>query len=414
MKIRVLASSVTFAVVIAVLSGCGATDEGGGDTSLTMWTPLTGDDGAYMEEIVDAYNATDPEYTIDFEAVPELYTKISTAYNAGSGLPEFAIIHGANLQELAPAGVIEPITSWLEAEPELVRDNYIDVAWDGAALDGEQFGVPLDLVGIIGYYNIDLVEQYGATSFLDDGVVTVDELLSLEGKLPEGVFAFPPAYNAALVATWVYGQGGSFDPEGGVDLTSPEYKAAYEALIKLQQAGLIAPEDADSAAVFNTGHALFFPDGTWGYTTKTAIDGLNFAEMNSIQLTNKNPVNVLGGHVFAQFADGNLSEAQESGIAAFVEYVRTNSIGWAEAGQVVASREVYDSTEYAAYPQSFLTSTEDALGMIRINNSPYSGYIGVQLGTRTNDIVWERVSVEQGLQEMQDEIAARLEEAAQG
>lgn len=48
------------------------------------------------------------------------------------------------------------------------------------------------------YYNQDLLEKYDVTSWLDDNIVTFDEMMSLAGKMDEGDYVV----NNALLS-WV-------------------------------------------------------------------------------------------------------------------------------------------------------------------------------------------------------------------
>ena len=65
----------------------------GDKNTITFWTPLTGDDGAYMDQLVKDYNATNPEYKVKHVITSDMYTKISTVLNSGKGVPDLSIIH---------------------------------------------------------------------------------------------------------------------------------------------------------------------------------------------------------------------------------------------------------------------------------------------------------------------------------
>lgn len=404
------AAAMTFALV-ALVAAC--TGGAGDDEPLTMWTPLTGDDGAFMQQIVDEYNATGPEFEVRSLASPsgDMYTRMYSVARAGSDIPDLTLVQSPRITEFARSEALSPIDGLTTAQPGLIEENYLEAAWSAATVDGQTWGIPLDLHGIITAYNDDLLTEYDVEHFLDDGLVTVEELLTLEGRLDEGTYAVAGLFIPALVQSWQYNQGGSIgEPDGTVDMTNPRYVAAYEALVQLREAGLIAPEDSDSMQVFNSGRALFMPDGTWGYSGHAAIDGLNFGLTNAVQLTAENPVNLLDSHLFVQMNDPSRSEARDRGVAAFLEYVRTNSLPWAEAGQIVASREIFDSPAYNDYPQAQFTSPEWE-DLIVTDNFEYTAYVGGAFWSTTNDIVFGRVGIDEGLARMDAEIRVRIEMA---
>ncbi|MET9245623.1 extracellular solute-binding protein [Nonomuraea sp. NPDC003709] len=398
------------AMVAALLTGCSSSES----NTLTFWNPLTGDDGAYMRQIVQDYNATKPQYPVTFQPMAEadLYTKVYSVVNAEADIPDVMIMHAARIPEFAGAGVLTTDETLTAAQPQLKRDNYQETAWDAGTVGGKSYGIPLDLHGVIMYYNKDLVAKYDAEDFLDDKVITLDELATLKGKLPPDTYAFAGLFIPGVVDAGVRNLGGSAEPQPGkVEMTSPQFTTVYSKLVQLQKDGLIAPEDSDSMQVFNSGKALFLPDGTWGLSGHRAIKGLNFGLTNALQMSPDKPVNVLGSHQFVQLKDGNRGKERDKAVAAFVEFVRKNSLKWADSGQIPASRQVFESPEYAKYPQSFLTATSEQQSMLKIDATPHAGFISGALWTHSKDIVWGRVPVAQGLETMQKEIEAKIAEA---
>jgi multiple sugar transport system substrate-binding protein len=401
---------VVAALVAAVLTACSSSRS----NTLTFWNPLTGDDGAYMRQIVADYNATKPQYPVNFQPMAEadMYTKVYSVVNAKADIPDVMIMHAARLPEFAGAGVLATNDPLKAAQPELKRDNYLETAWDAGTVGGKSYGIPLDLHGVIAYYNRDLVAKYGAEHFLDDKVVTLDELATLKGKLPKGTYAFAGLFIPGVVQSSVLNLGGNPEPQPGkVEMTSPQFQTVYGKLAELQKAGLIAPEDSESMQVFNSGQSLFLPDGTWGLSGHKIIKGLNFGLTNAIQMSADKPVNVLGSHQFVQLQDGSRDKERDKAVAAFVAFVRKDSLKWAESGQIPASRQVFESPGYAKFPQSFLTSTPEQQAMVKIDNTAHSGFINGALWDHSKDIVFGRVPVPDGLKTMQKEIDAKIAEA---
>jgi len=66
-----------------------------GNKTITFWSVFTGGDGTAMQKIIDAYNATNPEYTVEHIMTEqgELYTKLPLVVNSQSGVPDLCIQH---------------------------------------------------------------------------------------------------------------------------------------------------------------------------------------------------------------------------------------------------------------------------------------------------------------------------------
>ncbi len=152
-------------VVSALLAACGS---GADKNTISFWTPLTGDDGAYMDQLVKDYNATNPEFKVKHIVTADMYTKISTVLNTGKGVPDLAIIHADRVPGYVKQGMLEPMTAVLGAQPEIKEANYLPQAWATGNIGGTQYTVPLDIHSNAMYYNKDLLKKYNAESFLDD------------------------------------------------------------------------------------------------------------------------------------------------------------------------------------------------------------------------------------------------------
>jgi multiple sugar transport system substrate-binding protein len=396
---------------VALVLGAGACAGSDGPEPLSFWNPLTGDDGAFMAQIVEEYNATNPEIEVNFMPAPgaDMYTRLYSVARTGDDIPDLLLLNSPRVPELARSGILDPATSLAENEPTLTEENYLSTAWDAVVVDDEVWGIPLDLHGIVTFYNNDLLEQYDIEHVLDDGLVSVDELMELEGRLDDGHYAITPIFLPALVQNFVFGQGdGVSESDGTLDMTGDRWVRALEALTALHEAGLVAPEDSDSASVFNSGNAVFMADGTWGASGHAAIDGLDYGMTNVVQLDADDPVNVLDAHVFAQMHDPTRDPERDRAVAAFLEHVRTSSLVWAEAGQAVASRDVYEQDAYQDFAQSFLTAPEQE-DVLATDTFEYGPYVMDELYSSTNDIVYGRFTVDVCLERMNSRVGARIE-----
>lgn len=400
----------TLFLLVFVLSGCSTDDK----NTITFWTPLTGEDGAYMDQLVKEYNATEPEIKLKHVITSDMYTKLSTVINSGKGVPDLAIIHADRVPGFVKQNVLEPMTSMLAAQPEIKEENYLPQAWSTGTIDGTQYTVPLDIHSNAMYYNKDLLKKYNAESFLDDDVVTIDEMLSLQGKLDEGDFVV----NDALLGWVILGQlqnvGGDVQKDGKPALNTPEMKAALENVKKIADAGLMTPFGEDGYLMFQSGNVLFSTDGTWSSTAHATVEGLNFGVTNVYSPTADKFTNRSSSHLFAMLNNEARTDEKEQGIGKFLEFIRQNSMEWAKAGQTVASKQVIESPEYKDYMQSFFTSNEKEIESLYIYTYEYYPYVAEAVDKYAADIVRGNVELDATLQTMQKEVEDKIAQGSSG
>ena len=383
-------------VSAALLAGCG------NPNTITFWNPLTGDDGAYMDAMVAEYNETDPEFPVESVITADMYTKVYTVMNTGEDVPDLALIHADRVPQFVDLDMLESIDVLTDAQPGLAQENYLDNAWNAGTYEGAQYTIPLDIHGNVMYYNIDLLEKYDAMSFLDDDVVTVDEMLSLEGKLDEGDYVVNNALIEWVALGNIVNLGGQIsDADGNPTLNTPEMKEVVESLKSIATSGLMTPYGEDGYAIFQGGNVLFSTDGTWTVTAHESVEGLNFDMTNIYSVTPDKFTNRSSSHMFALLDSEERTDEKEVGIAAFLDWMRENSLEWAKAGQIVASRDVFESEAYKEYPQSFFTSSEVQQEASYIFEYKYYSYIEQALGTVLNDMIHGNIEVDEGLEQAQ-------------
>lgn len=405
-----LLTIVSMLLLVIVLAGCSSDDK----NTITFWTPLTGEDGAFMDQLVKEYNATEPEMKVKHVITSDMYTKLSTVINSGKGIPDLTIIHADRVPGYVKQNVLEPMTGILSAQPEINESNYLPQAWSTGTIDGTQYTVPLDIHANVMYYNKDLLAKYGAESFLDDNNVTVEEILSLQGKMEEGDYVV----NDALLGWAMLGQlqnlGGDVQQDGQPAVNTPEMKQAYESVKQIADAGLMTPFGEDGYLMFQSGNVLFSTDGTWSSTAHAAVEGLNFGVTNVYSASPDKFTNRSSSHLFAMLNNEARTDEKEAGIGSFLEFIRQNSIEWAKAGQIVASKQVFESPEYQDYMQSFFTTDEKQIESLYIYTYEYYPYVAEVVDKYSNDIIRGNVDMDETLQTMQKEVEDKIAQGSTG
>lgn len=389
----------TASLSLGLLTGCG------NDNEIVMWTPLTGEDGQVMDQMIDEYNSTDPEFPVSHVVTPDLYTQIYTVMNTGEGTPDLSIIHADRVKGFVDLDMLEPMDDLMNSHDTLQADNYIEQAWDAGTVEDSQYTIPLDIHSNVLYYNNDLLAKYDAESFLDDDVLTFDEIMSLQGELDEGQYAINNALISWVLLAETVNLGGDIsDEEGNPTINTPEMQQAMEALVEVEEAGLMTPNGEDGFAMFQSQNVLFSSDGTWSSLAHDMVEGLDYGVTNIYAFDSETFHNRGSSHLFSMLSSENRSDEKEQGIADFLTWVNEYSITWADAGQIVASREVYESEEFKEYPQSFFTSSEEQLNSLLIFDYEYYGYVEAAINLYINDMLYGNISIEEGLSAAQSEV----------
>lgn len=394
---------------IFLLTACG--DD---PNTIQFWTPLTGEDGAYMDQLVEDFNETDPEFPVNHVITSDLYTQIYTVLQSGSGIPDLSLIHADRVPSFARNGLLVSMESIMDSQNNINEENYIPEAWTAGIVDGVQYTVPLDIHGSSMYYNIDLLEAYGVSHWLDDDVVTIDEMLELEGQLEENHYVVNDALLGWVALAQLQNYGGDVeDADGNPSLNTPEMRSVIEDLRTLKEAGLMTPFGEDGYLMFQSGNVLFSTDGTWSRLAHAQVEDLNFGITNVYSHSSDIFHNRASSHLFSMLISDERTEEKEEGIGEFLEFIRENSIVWAEAGQIVASTSVIDDPSYEEFMQSFYTRDETQESSLHIYNYEYYPFVAEAVDNYIIDVAHGEMDVDDALVAMQRFVEDRVAEGDQ-
>ena len=388
------------------LGACGA-----GKEEVTLWNPFTGADGEFFQKIVDEYNETDPDIKVKNVTVPEMYTKINTVMNSkkDKDIPDLTVIHVERVELFESQELLNSMEKIMENQPDINESNYIDSAWEGGEVDGERYTVPLDVHSSPMYYNIDLVEKY-APDVLDDGVVTIDEIREITPKAKaDGIITYPINVEHWTSMSFTTAQGGSIEKDGLPNLNTPEMKKSLETLKAFVDEGTAQEDGDDPVQLFQSGKSVFFQGGTWDVSGHNEIDGLNWGMTNTPVFTPDIISNWTSSHQFALLKKER-SEEKLIGIGEFLEFARENADVWAESGQNVASRAVFEAESYKKYPQSFLVNEQRELDSLTIYDFKNNGLTMDSLSPYVRDMVYGRLDISEGLEKAQKEADDKIKE----
>ena len=368
---RKLTALVSAGILALSLTACGggnssdgASSEGGGDNTLTVWTWDPAFNILAMKEAEKVYQQDHADFKLDIVEVPwdDLQTKLTTIAQAQSWdeLPDIFLLQNNAFQKN------------VQNYPDLVAsldDSGIDFSEfpDGVKaysnVDGSQYGLPFDAGTAVTALRTDVLEEAGYTvdDFTDitwsDFLTKGKDVLEKTGKpMLSGM-----AGSSDTIMMMLQSAGASlFDAEGNPTITdNATLKAAVEQYKELVDAGVMVEVNSwdeyigtlTNSTVASTVNGIWIvgsiqtaedQSGKWGLTNVPALDGVAGATNYSAN----------GGSSWAISSTGDFDLASDFLKSTFAGSTELYDTILPEAGAVANWIPAGDSDVYAE-PQEF-------------------------------------------------------------
>lgn len=427
MKSKKLISIITAAVMVMSLAACSNANTSSnsetsnttsnttaattastsdGEKTIEFWSVFTGGDGEAMQEIVDAYNATNPEYTVVHRmmAQEDLYQNLPLAVQSGTDVPDLAINHVDRLQLNQENGIYLAMDEYIDANGNITADKYNAAAWNPGEINGSRYAVPLDIHGYLTYYNKDLVEKY-CPNVLDDNVITFDEIAEFAPAAAEdGVYTYALTWARNEFQQWYAQLGGKVTEDG----TEPTLNndTAKKVLTDWKTAienGWCTQDGDDPTNLFGQGQLIFIPEGTWMIGTFDSME-VNYGATYAISYDEAKPISWASSHQFVMPAKEQSAE-KGAAIMDFIAFFQDNSLPWAKVGQCPATVAITDNAEFQEMPQAFFLS-DPSLTMI--SEYKYYGYMVSALDSFVGEVAFGRMDVDEALETYNQQISDNI------
>jgi len=339
-------------------------------TQIAFWGGWTGPDGDIMADLVDQYNAENPDVHVNLTVQqwsPLFDTFIVSASAKES--PDILAMHPQEMPQFVELGLLNPLDDIVAQSDSINPDNYLPSAWDANIYKGALYGIPLDLHMHGLYYNTDLFEEAG----IEAPPTTGEELLEVGRKLtvdangkhpgedgfdPENIvqYAINMHTNHHAFFQWwsLYNQlGGKLISEDGTECVMDLDKAAqaWQFLQDEVYKEHIAPQgQTDYPRDFLSGRTAMLIDGPWRMPALEAAhedSGFNWAS-SVYPLVFDEPAVWGSSHMFTlpTYADPD----KQAEAFKFLEWLAANSTAWAKSGQLPAFKAVMESEEFQSMP----------------------------------------------------------------
>lgn len=420
MNTKKLAGAVLLAGAgFALLTGCGSSSSSssgssstGSKNEITFWNPFVGEDGDNMKKMIDDYNKTDPDFKVKNVSLKEtdMYTKIPTVVNSGKNIPDLNIVHAERIKQYKDNDMLISFDEPLADFPEIKADNYVSEAWNLGELDGERYSVPLDIHSWGVYYNKELLDKYLPTA-LDDNILTFDEISEI-GKKSEkdGIRGLGITWAKPNFLSLFAQEGGKLTEDGTTPtLDTDATKKAIQLYADMYKEKVTTRDGEDPGQLFLSGKMVLYPEGIW-MRNQVKQAPFEWGLTNSPQLTGdlSQTVNWASSHQFVMFKNKARSDEKTKGIMEFLEWVRTNSLEWAKAGQNPATLDLLDNSEYTDMEQSIFVTTPEQQATLKIFDYKYNGYVAEYLDAHALDVIFGKMTTDDFAAGMQKEVADKV------
>lgn len=407
---KTLALVLSLAMLLAASTAMAAVE-------IDYWSVFTGGDGATMQGMVDAFNASQDEVHVNHTPMTadDLYQKIPMTVQTGSGVPDVAVVHIERIPNFVTNEMLYAYDMDLINDAAgIVAENYNQAAWAASDIDGEHYGIPLDVHSYVTYINKDLFDKYDLNEFVADGYITFDEIRQLGDKARAAGYEgeiFNLGWMRAQMLGYYAQEGDGLLSQDGVhpSINNDSMKKAMETMKSLSEDGYTTVKNTDYSSKFYGGELLVWTEGIW---MKAAVvdAGINFEMFPGVCYAPETCKSWTSSHNFVQFADEERTEEEDRAVAKFVNWMGENSLTWAkDAGQCPSHLSINNVEEFKDMPQSFLA---DPARVDELNIYSYE-YWGL-FDTAFSRVGWDFVdamSIEDVLvqieQEINDAIAAQ-------
>ncbi|MBR6028038.1 MAG: extracellular solute-binding protein [Clostridia bacterium] len=353
----------TLAIILSLMMVCMLPMMAHADPiEITYWSVFTGADGATMQGMVDEFNASQSEVHVTHTPMTadDLYQILPNNVATGAAVPSVAIVHIERIPNFISKDMLYSYDLDLIAQAGIKEENYNAAAWARTEINGEHWGIPLDVHSYVTYINKDLFDKYELNEYVEDGYITFDEIRALGDKARAAGYEgeiFDLGWMRAQMLCY-YGQ---LDPnltlsEDGTNpsINNPAMKQAMETMRALSQDGYTTVKNTDYSSKFYSGELLVWSEGIWMMAAARDA-GINFAMYPAVCYSPDVCKSWTSSHNFVQFADENRTEEEDLAVAKFVNWMGEHSYTWAkDAGQCPAHLSINDVAEFKDMPQGFL------------------------------------------------------------
>ncbi|MGN0101163.1 MAG: ABC transporter substrate-binding protein [Dietzia sp.] len=395
--------------------GTGGGASGGGDTgTITFWSNHPGTSKELEQEIIDAFEAENPDLKVNLVDGGSNYEEVAQKFNAaltGGDLPDVVVLSDVTWFNFALNGQITPLGD-LFTEAGVDTGDFVDALLGDYVLEGENYGVPFARSTPLFYYN---KEVWQAAGLPDRGPENWTEFAEWAPRLQDAIGDGKHAiamYDGSNYIDWtaqniVWDFDGAFSRDWDPTFTEDGTIRGVEYVTQLNDDGFLVVS-ADSIVEFGSGLAACALASTGSLAAAKTNANFEFgtaflpgaAEMNSC------PTGGAGVAIPAGISDERKLNAMK-----FIDFL-TNTQSTARFAQGTGYMPVRKSAREAEEIKAYLAETPQAataIDQLAHTRPQDNARVLVPNGGRRIGGAFDRVlggaDVRQAMQQVQDETA---------
>ncbi|MFC0673175.1 extracellular solute-binding protein [Brachybacterium hainanense] len=345
----------------------------GPEVTITFWNGFTGGDGPYMKQLVAEFTEANPAITVKQSSLewPDLYSKVVTATDAGSG-PDVVAMHLDQLASFAARGTILPLDDLTESLG-LTEDDYTPVVWKGGVFQDHRYGIPLDMFTLAQYWSTELLGSAG----LETGPATGQEFDAAVAALQAAGVANPYWVSPGTWQIFVslLGQfGGSLYSEDLSTVTFGE-EPGVKALTWMRDivASGTSPADAtELSTAFKNGSSAIIHELLWMINDlEDTAEGLDYGLSPFPQIGDA-PGVFANSHHFTLTKQADAEEDRGQAARMFISWMSENSATWAGSGNIPARASAREDAAFTGSRQAPLAEQTSLNSFLFLQQVPGS------------------------------------------
>jgi multiple sugar transport system substrate-binding protein len=389
---------------------------------IEMWDGITGGEGWVIDTLLEQFqNYTKGRIKVNEVPIPwsDLYTKLTAAYKAGSGLPDVVLMHRSEYPLFAGTACIA-LDDYINSPDGFIEEDFAPGVWElmHNPVDGKIYGIAWDMHGLGLYVNLDVLEKAGMT--LNDLPKNHEEFIEWGLKIKEKTGAY------ATINGWSEWPWGFFqcvlsqrridwyivrDGKYYSNWNDSRIIEALRWLRSLVELGLTPSqatwEEVDEMFISGKAATVYF--GTWLQATYDRASGLNYTIYR--EGFDEMPGTLIGIHMW--FLTGANGKERTDAAWELIRFMCRSEINgqWGQyGGHVPAIAEAQKYPPYAnnpkrsAFAKYFAKCAEAGtltMGLVHL----YAGDV--------NDVINSNLISLMQLQKTPEEVAATIHESVQ-
>ena len=374
--------------------------------TVEYWNLFGGGDAEFMDAIVEEFNETHDDITIDSTRLEwaEYYTKLKTATASGNG-PDIAICHVTRLPEMINEGLAVPVDDVAE-DVGIVWNEYNQNILQGTEQEGKHYAVPLDTHPLVLYYNKDILSEVGLLD--ENGKPKINDFMEFLEKLKEDSSAEYSMTNWTNLTAeghyrfwWsLYNQlgGKPFLTDGEITLEKDKAVQAIKYMKEIydNEYSPLHSEYMENVNLFRNKKAATLLTGVWITGTLENTEGLNFGVIPMPTMLDTRASWADSHTLMLPYSPNQDPEIQKAALT-FAKWVTDNGYLWAKAGHIPSKNTIKENEEFQEMP--YRMDYVKAADYVKFDKAgSYTWGIRSKMATALSKVWKDEITPEEGIE----------------